>query len=224
MSYSNSVAPLPVEFTQVEEPVTGVRPIAFLDGEVEGYLPLVRQIAIRMHRKLPRSILIEDVIAAGTIGLMDALRRFEGERGAQFEWYARVRVRGAILDELRSLDWLSRRQRAEVRARVESGAGGAVVVLGFDDLPEHLRMVADNDQSSPADLAEQSSDRAALKNAVAHLPAREARIVSMHYFEGHAFKDIAAALGVSEPRISQLHSRAVKMLRAIMEGTTNECA
>jgi RNA polymerase sigma factor for flagellar operon FliA len=218
MSYSNSVAPLPVEFTQVEEPVTGIRPTAFVDGEVESYLPLVRQIAIRMHRKLPRSVLIEDVVAAGTIGLMDALRRFEGERGAQFEWYARVRVRGAILDELRSLDWLSRRQRAEVRARVESG-GGAVVVLGFDDLPEHLRTVADNDQSSPADLAEQSSDRAALKDAVEHLPAREARIVSMHYFEGHAFKDIAVEFGVSEPRISQLHARAVKMLREVMDGT-----
>jgi RNA polymerase sigma factor for flagellar operon FliA len=155
---------------------------------------------------------------------MDALRRFEGDRGPQFEWYARVRIRGAILDDLRNLDCLSRRHRAEVRSQTASGQGGGVVVIGFDDLPEHMRTPADNDQASPADLVEQSSERAALKRAVDTLPAREATIVSMHYFQGHAFKDIATTLKVSEPRVSQLHSRAVKMLRGIMGGTANDCA
>ncbi len=225
MSYSNSVAPMPETFDlEVPEPTTGVRPAAFAHGEVEEYLPLVRRIAFRMHRKLPRSVLLEDVVAAGTIGLMDALRRFEGDRGPQFEWYARVRIRGAILDELRSLDWLSRRQRAEVRSNVESGAGSGAVLIGFEDLPEQLRTPADNDQLSPADFAEQKSERAALEHAVRSLPTREAEIVSMHYFEGHAFKDIATTMKVSEPRISQLHSRAVKMLRVIMDPTTNDCA
>ena len=225
MSYSSSVAPLPIAFTfEAEESTTGVRPTAFADGEVEGYLPLVRQIAVRMHRKLPRNVLLEDVVAAGTVGLMDALRRFEGDRGLQFEWYARVRIRGAILDDLRSLDCLSRRHRAEVRSQAGSGKGGGVVVIGFDDLPEQMRTPADKDQASPADLAEQSSERAALEQAVGNLPPREAKIVSMHYFQGHAFKDIATSLNVSEPRISQLHTRAVKMLRGIMGATANDCA
>jgi RNA polymerase sigma factor FliA len=225
MSHSSSVAPLSAAFTfETEESTTEIRPTAFADGEVEAYLPLVRQIAIRMHRKLPRNVLLEDVVAAGTVGLMDALRRFEGDRGLQFEWYARVRIRGAILDDLRNLDCLSRRHRAEVRSQAGSGKGAGVVVLGFDDLPEQMRTPADKDQASPADLAEQSSERAALAQAVGNLPAREATIVSMHYFQGHAFKDIATSLKVSEPRISQLHSRAVKMLRGIMGGTANDCA
>jgi RNA polymerase sigma factor for flagellar operon FliA len=224
MSFSNSVVPMPVSFTS-EEPMTGVRSMVFADVDVEEHLSLVRQIALRMHRKLPRNVLLEDVVAAGTVGLMDALRRFEGERGEQFEWYARVRIRGAILDELRNLDCLSRRHRAEVRQQAATGqTGGGVVVIGFDDLPEQLRTPADNSQASPCDLVERSSENAALARAVETLPAREARIVSMHYFQGHAFKDIATTLNVSEPRVSQLHSRAVKMLRGIMGATANDCS
>ncbi|HEU4535453.1 MAG TPA: sigma-70 family RNA polymerase sigma factor [Polyangiaceae bacterium] len=183
---------------------------------VEAYLPLVHQTVRRFLRKLPPNVSRDDLVSAGAFGLMDALRKNGGGEGAAFEWYARLRIRGAIVDALRQQDWLSRR----ARWAVASGEGaGATAVVSFEDMAagEQATALVDERADDPAERAEANDTRARLERAVAALPDRERLIVSMHYFEGKLFKDIGALLGVSEPRISQLHARAMGKLRAELQ-------
>src|SRR6185436_1078759 len=103
------------------------------------YSGLVRQIAGGFQRKLPRNVLRDDLIAAGMSGLWDAVRKHGHEQTENFDWYVRVRIRGAILDELRAQDWLPRRARAaaaEAAATSGGAAPSAPVVLRFDDVSE----------------------------------------------------------------------------------------
>jgi RNA polymerase sigma factor for flagellar operon FliA len=186
---------------------------------IEAHLPLVHQVVRRFLRKLPSNVCRDDLVSAGVFGLMDALRKNGGGEGPAFEWYARVRIRGAIVDALRQQDWLSRRARWAVASGAEQGRGAATAVVSFDDLGagEQGAAMADEGAASPEERAEANDARRRLERAVAQLPDRERLIVSMHYFEGVLFKDIGALLGVSEPRVSQLHARAMGKLRARLQ-------
>ncbi|HWZ91260.1 MAG TPA: sigma-70 family RNA polymerase sigma factor [Polyangiaceae bacterium] len=184
---------------------------------LQQYEPLVRKIAGGFQRKLPRNVLREDLIAAGMSGLWDAIRRHPDGPGESFEWYVRVRIRGAILDELRAQDWLPRRARAAAEAA--SGTDAYIpppAVVRFDDVSEweQNRCLADASSSEAAVAAKFAQET--LAKAVEQLPERERHIVSQHYFRGVKFKDLGAELGVSEPRISQLHSRAIQRLKVII--------
>jgi RNA polymerase sigma factor for flagellar operon FliA len=184
--------------------------------ELAAHMPLVHQVVARVLRRLPPNVLREDLVAAGTMGLLDALRKSEA-RGAAFEWYARVRIRGAVMDELRAEDWLTRRNRARVARDEASGIATPTSVVGFDDLPQvEAQGFEDERAPNPHEQVQARLNRMALESAVSTLPEREANIVRWHYFEGVDFKDIARRFGVSEPRISQLHSRAMTLLRGIM--------
>jgi RNA polymerase sigma factor for flagellar operon FliA len=177
------------------------------------YEHVVRQIAGGFQRKLPRNVLRDDLIAAGMSGLWDALRRQGHEKSGNFDWYVRVRIRGAILDELRAQDWLPRR----ARAAAGNGSTNAPMVLRFDEVSEteQARCLARDDSNAEA-AVEASYVRRQLQEAMEQLPERERRIVSLHYFRGMKFKDLGEMLGVSEPRISQLHSRAMGRLKGIL--------
>ena len=186
---------------------------------LEVYTPLVRQIAGGFQRKLPRNVLREDLLAAGMSGLWDAIRRHADKPSDSFEWYVRVRIRGAILDELRAQDWLPRRARAAAAEAQEPGAmtrSCTPAVVRLDDVSEWeqnrcLATLANSEAAVDAKFT-----RETLARAVDQLPTRERHIVAAHYFRGVKFKDLGTELGVSEPRISQLHSRAMQRLRSIM--------
>jgi RNA polymerase sigma factor (sigma-70 family) len=185
------------------------------------YSSLVRQIAGGFQRKLPRNVLRDDLIAAGMSGLWDAVRKHGHEQTENFDWYVRVRIRGAILDELRAQDWLPRRARAAA-AEAAQAAGKrpcTPVVLRFDDVSEteQARCLTAGEGSNTEKAVEARLVKATLTRAMDQLPERERRIVSMHYFRGVKFKDLGEMLGVSEPRISQLHSRAMTRLKGILE-------
>src|SRR3990167_9473132 len=79
------------------------------------HAPLVKRLAHQLKAKLPASVEVDDLIQAGMIGLLDAVNRYEETHGAQFETYAVQRIRGAMLDELRSSDWLPRSMRQNMR-------------------------------------------------------------------------------------------------------------
>ncbi len=85
------------------------------DDVIRQYLPLVKRIAYHMMARLPASVEVDDLIQVGLIGLMDAVDRFDGSQGAQFESYATQRIRGAMLDDLRDADWLPRHIRQKSR-------------------------------------------------------------------------------------------------------------
>lgn len=188
---------------------------------INKYASLVRQIAGGFQRKLPRNVLRDDLIAAGMSGLWDAVRKHGHEQTENFDWYVRVRIRGAILDELRAQDWLPRRARAAA-AEAAQAAGKrpcTPVVLRFDDVSEteQARCLTAGESTNTEKAVEARLVKATLTRAMDQLPERERKIVSMHYFRGVKFKDLGEMLGVSEPRISQLHSRAMTRLKGILE-------
>lgn len=177
---------------------------------LEEYAPLVHKIASGFQRKLPRNVLREDLIAAGMSGLWDAIRRHPDGGDESFEWYVRVRIRGAILDELRAQDWLPRRMRES-----DSMAAATTIVREGDltDLEQqHLLFF-----SNVEELLDNRRQLQQIFSYVDDLPAREFYIVTQHYFRDVKFKDLAVELGISEPRISQLHSRAIARLRQYKE-------
>jgi RNA polymerase sigma factor for flagellar operon FliA len=223
---------------------------------VEANLPQVKFIAERMAAKLPPSVDRDDLIGAGVLGLMDAVDKFDPARGVQFKTYAELRVRGAILDSLRSLDWAPRSMRhrgREVEAayhQIEQERGRAAqedevaTRLGlsaaeFSTLLNELRgltlmgLEADDEDSEfqapqipddlergPLALYERGESRSHLIAAIDRLPDRERQVVALYYLEELTMKEVGAVLGVTESRVSQLHTQAVLRLRAALSQTS----
>jgi RNA polymerase sigma factor for flagellar operon FliA len=198
------------------------------NADLAKHMPLVHRIVAQFVRRLPRSVQREDLVSAGTMGLFNALRTSNHTCEEMFIAYARIRIRGSIVDELRRHDWSPRRRRAENKAPVTvsqppPAAVTPVTVVGFDDLPpQALGTVEAGTPSIAPPCAsaqlEQKTEWAILQKGVAELPERERAIIRMRYFEEMPSKDIAASLGLSEARVSQLHARATARLRAILAG------
>lgn len=186
--------------------------------EVNRHMPLVRQVVARFLRRLPANVLRDDLVAAGVHGLIDSLRKNGGDHGATFESYARIRIRGAILDELRTQDWLPRRARWAALGKCAATDETPVAVIGLEDLTpsERTGTFVNDDEKDPSELLADRQEARLLGEAIDQLPARERTIVRMHYFQGARFKDIGEVLGVSEPRVSQLHTRAMGQLRKLL--------
>src|SRR5579864_4251310 len=131
--------------------------------ELASFMYLVHQVVARVLRKLPPNVLRDDLVAAGTFGLVDALRK-STDRGPAFDWYARIRIRGAVVDELRAQDWLTRRARTRVARAQAQGTGGSAAIVGFDDLPEsQAHAFVDESVASPQEQVERHMDRVALE-------------------------------------------------------------
>jgi len=113
---------------------------------VERYLPLVKYNSERLWAKLPDEVQLDDLMSAGIFGLMDAIESFDMRRGVKFETYCAPRIRGAILDELRSMDWVPRlvrsraHQLARARRAMEARLGRAPI---DDEVAGHLRLSAE---------------------------------------------------------------------------------
>jgi RNA polymerase sigma factor FliA len=204
-------------------------------------LPLVRRIALKMRRNLPAHVELDDLVSAGTLGLLDAAKKFDIRRHVKMESYARYRIRGAILDGLRTLDTVSRDLRKRNKkvekvhhdlqsklgrpVEVEEIAGALGVKLqgaGVDWLsPMRLitfRQVGEEnlpavDQESQFDLCYRRERRDIANRALACLPARERDIVILYHIREMTMKQIGAKLQIDESRVSQLHSAAVARLR-----------
>lgn len=176
--------------------------------EIRRYLPLVERVVSSVRRRLPSHLSRADLVAAGVRGLVDALRRDPGGH-ERFEAYASIRIRGAIYDDLRSLDWAPRSSRS---------AEGAVSVVAFEDLApgEQSRHGHDVEALDAEGLMAMFEEQDALARAIDALPARERLIIRSRYFEGKQLEEIGAELHVTAARISQLHSRAIGMLRVAL--------
>jgi RNA polymerase sigma factor for flagellar operon FliA len=132
MKTANSLVPLAPSHLSL---VPSAPPVEVTAQDVTDYLPLVHQMVARRLRRLPPNVLRDDLIAAGSYGLMQALRRNGQDRGPTFIWYARIRIDGAIVDELRSQDWLSRRARSRL-ARASDGPAPCPGVMSIEDLSD----------------------------------------------------------------------------------------
>lgn len=204
------------------------------------YSPLVKFVAGRLGAGLPNSVDVGDLVGSGVFGLMDAIDRFEPERGLKFETFAVPRIRGAILDGLRSLDWVPRSVRARSRAVQDAMAQLEVRLQRSptdDELAEELKVTPDELQRwlaniavatvgpldhvlvsgsdpSPQAVLEDVELRSTMRNEVRRLPERERTVVALYYDEGLTLSEIGEILGVTESRVSQIHTKAVLQLRS----------
>ncbi len=218
---------------------------------MEQYLPIVRYSADRIGEKLPHSVDVQDLMSAGIFGLADAIERFDLGRGVKFETYCTSRIRGAILDELRKMDWVPRLVRARIHQlerayqKLERRHGRlpsdneiarelGVSLQQLDRLYKEInaagtdrvnRRALEKDVASIQPAMETVEDKRArdpLFTAQKHelveyltkgLSRKERLILLLYYYEELTFKEIGASLGLSESRVSQLHSKLIFRLR-----------
>lgn len=223
---------------------------------VKRFLPLVRYVASRMSVKFPPGLDFEDILSFGVLGLLDAIDRFEPGRGFVFQTFAVPRIRGAILDELRRFDWISRSGREKLqkfektleditkekgsaddaalmkamdmdeksyRDLLEIASRSYVVslddVLALEDGDMQREETIEDDAPSALDILEQNEETAQVAEALKRLPERERILLSLYYYEGLTLKEIGQVLGVTESRVSQLHGRALSLLRADLKAS-----
>jgi RNA polymerase sigma factor for flagellar operon FliA len=182
---------------------------------IERYAPLATSVARRM--RVPTGALMghDDVESAAIIGLIDAVDRYDPDRGVPFEGYAGLRIRGAILDELRRLDDRSRgeRQRARtVATDTEPEIGAYGITLSLDVLLESGdRDWAADDEAG--DRYEHQDLRMRVESALKCLPPRQREVLVRYYSESLTLRESAVKMGISEARACQLHGRAIQNLR-----------
>lgn len=216
------------------------------DWLVVHYASLVKFVAGRLAAGLPKSVDTGDLVSAGVFGLMNAIDKFDPANGAKFETYAIPRIRGAILDGLRALDWVPRSVRSRSRsvqdaiAQLEHQLGrtptdeeiAAELKITVEELEKWLSDIAAgsvgpldhvamdntaaeaNAQIQPGRAMEEGELRDAMRAEISKLPEREQAILILYYEDGLTLSEIGDALGVTESRISQIHTKAVLQLRS----------
>jgi RNA polymerase sigma factor for flagellar operon FliA len=226
---------------------------------VVAYSPLVKYVAGRMGSGLPAHVEEADLISYGLIGLISAIERFDLDREIKFETYAITRIKGAIIDELRSLDWVPRSVRAKAReieranAKLENRLQRAPTdeemseelgitveefqdsllqisnstVVALDELwtvsdssgdqVSLLDTLQDPDAPDPSQVLDATEVKDRLADAIARLPEREKLVIALYYYENLTLREIGEVLGVTESRISQLHTKAVLRLKSRLQ-------
>lgn len=212
------------------------------DRLVLQYAPLVKYVAGRIRSGLPPSVEMSDLVSDGVIGLMDAIDKFDLDRGLQFQTYAVPRIRGSIIDGLRSSDWVPRSVREKVRA---INAALAVLESRLGRVPKDREVAAElgvsvrelrqmysqtsyvsllsieanepGDATTPHAVGElPGADDGVPEGfmaALRELPERDQIVVALYYWERLTLAEIGQVLKVSESRVSQLNSRATLVLR-----------
>ncbi|NLI16940.1 MAG: FliA/WhiG family RNA polymerase sigma factor [candidate division Zixibacteria bacterium] len=227
------------------------------DRMLKQYLPLVKNVASRMALGFPKSVELNDLVNTGVIGLIEAFNNFDPARGVKFETYAVPRIRGAILDELRALDWVPRSTRAKSReiekavTHLENRLGrtpsdgelakqlnistdellsaiGDVSSATLLSLDELINREDDNRQVPRIETVENAaadnilSDlernelRAFLIHSISSLTEQERLVIALYYYEELTLKEIGEVMLISESRVSQIHTKAVLRLRAMI--------
>ena len=216
---------------------------------VERYSPLVKRIARHLIARLPASVQVDDLIQAGLMALLEAARGYDASKGASFETFAGIRIRGAMIDEVRRGDWAPRSVHRNARRvqdaiiRLEKRLGrdpadqeiaaelGIAIdeyhaiaqdalgcklfsfeELGTEDEDPGSRIAGS--EPSPESRVQRDALRRRLAESISQLPERERLVLALYYDEELNLKEIGLILGVSESRVSQIHSQAALRLRA----------
>ncbi len=193
---------------------------------VEDHVDLVEVLVGRMRRRTPPNVDVDGLRSAGQVGLLEAARGFDPDRGVPFGGYARRRIWGALLDELRSQDWVPRRVRDAARSvdRTSTAAAGAVAsaaaavsaeaqLARLVPLPDRLEVPGGVD---PQQVVADRELVNLVHAAVDALPPAERTVVAGVYLSDRPFATLAAELGVSPSRVSQLRSNGLAMVRQAM--------
>jgi RNA polymerase sigma factor for flagellar operon FliA len=222
------------------------------------HMRIVKYIAGRMAMHCPPSIEMDDLVGWGVLGLLDAVEKYDHRQDIKFTTYASIRVRGAIIDQIRTLDWAPRslramaRKLAEARDKLRQERGREPTL---DSIAEVLQTTVEqvedtvsqlqtaqmlslhdylpaNDDSSgnrldvTSDAEVVSAEKAALEQerqdriirCIMRLPEQQQKVLHLYYYEELTLKEIGAVLELTESRISQVHSAAMKSLRKAVRG------
>jgi RNA polymerase sigma factor for flagellar operon FliA len=217
------------------------------------YLPLVKYVVGRMILTLPNSVNYDDLISAGTMGLLAAIDRFDIKMGVKFETYVVPRIRGSILDELRALDWVPRSVRSKTKRlerailNIESQLGRMATAeeiakelemnleeyeIMLSKVSDHAMMSLDREfyesndtngtlydlvknvkSEDPIREMEEEELQNILVDYLNGLPENEKLVLALYYYEDLTLKEIGTVMQVSESRVSQIHTKAIKRLR-----------
>jgi RNA polymerase sigma factor for flagellar operon FliA len=224
------------------------------------YAPLVKYVAGKLGTGLPAHVEEGDLISYGLLGLIGAIERYELDRDVKFETYAIARIKGSIIDELRSLDWVPRSVRSRAReierAMVElenrhkraptDDEIAAEIGITAQEFQENLTQISrstvaaldelwtissasgdtvslidtieDPNADDPSKAMTQTELREALADAIGRLPEREKLVITLYYYEELTLREIGEVLGVTESRVSQLHTKAILRLKVRLHG------
>jgi RNA polymerase sigma factor for flagellar operon FliA len=214
-------------------------------SNVAQYLPMVQKTARKMARRLPPHVVVEDLVSAGVVGLLEAFARFDASRCDCFEAYAAFRVRGAMLDEMRRSDLMARdartasRQREETASRLEASLGrqpreqevAAALGQSVEDYRGQqgrltgvkvvpLESLCDDGPRDGGidvvDLCDQHEALLRLRRALSELPERQRLVLRLHYEKAMTLREIGGIIGTTESRVCQIHAEAVHRLRAAL--------
>jgi RNA polymerase sigma factor for flagellar operon FliA len=232
---------------------------ALRDRLIINYSPIVKYVAGRLASGLPSHVEEADLVSYGLLGLMTAIDRYDPARDIKFETYAIARIRGSIIDELRTLDWVPRSVRSRARnieraireleaklarAPTDDEIAGRLGIstdeleaslidisrssiaaldelwstAGEGDQVSLLDMLEDPQSIKPAEALDETEVREALAEAISRLPEREKLVVTLYYYEELTLREIGEVLGVTESRVSQLHTKAILRLRSRLQG------
>ncbi|MGN6129484.1 MAG: FliA/WhiG family RNA polymerase sigma factor [Nocardioidaceae bacterium] len=206
------------------------------------YAPLVKYVAGRLRTRLPENVDADDLVSDGVLGLMDAIERFEPDRGLSFQTFAVPRIRGAIIDGMRAMDFVPRSVRDKLRTvqraqlALEERLGRApdeeelsretglsvpaLRDLGRQGSSNHANLddfdLADELSNAAEHRIDEGAVTASVMQAVEGMSERDQILIALYYFEGLTLAEIGQVLGVTESRISQLHRRALTTLRTKM--------
>lgn len=175
----------------------------------------VRILARQLQSRLPPCVTYDDLVSAGTIGLIQAVDRFQPSRGLKFTAFARHRILGAMLDFLRAEDPVSRTERQRIRLSERTGfslpSERSAITLSLESLlPSQC---PPSEPFHPCNQAARIIDRVDVRWARRYLSARENHVISRLYEQGFKSRDVARELHVNESRVSQIKSRAIAKLR-----------
>lgn len=217
-------------------------PLASVDELVRDYLPLVKKIGLHLVARMPPDIELDDMMQVGMIGLIQASSTYDASQGASFATYAGIRIKGAMLDEVRRNDWKPRSVQQSMKKvtaainHLESRLGrqvsdseiAAELEMPLDeyhDLSRELvcsRMTSldgldpgdDTEDLDPFAKIEDVELKGMLAEAIKGLPEKEMLMMSLYYGDELNLKEIGEVLGVSESRVSQIHGQALARVRA----------
>jgi len=251
--------------TAVKPTVSATPPVVYSKEDLlRRFAPLVRHVVERVAATLPRNVDHEDLYSAGVLGLLDAHAKFDLRKGVKFETYAVWRIKGAVLDQLRALDWASRSMRRKARAldgvtqRLDQKLGRAAtdhelaraMKMSYGDFYRLLDQVRSavlvsldesrsGEDQEPGTLGDHLADPSAvnleeklaeeeskllLLRTLNQLPEQERLVVALYYYEHLTLKEIGRALGISESRVSQVHTRAMSRLRLRLQHSMQAAA
>jgi RNA polymerase sigma factor FliA len=209
---------------------------------------MVKRIAHHLMCRLPQSVMLDDLIQAGMLGLLEAARNYDDSKGASFETYAGIRIRGHMLDEVRRNDWVPRsvyknarmiseavkiienrygRDAKDVEVAQQLGISIAVYhqmlkdsayghLFGFDDLgvTDDVLKTDSANANEPFSQVQRQDFYHTLVKVIGGLPEKERLVLSLYYEKELNLKEIGKVLGVSESRISQIHSQAMHRIKS----------